>query len=82
MAEGGDINDVIASFKKFNLVGLAKGKDPNKMTNQAWGKMVQDCIGKDTTTKQRMDSSVWPYVSDKATKYVTVSMGDKKTVYQ
>jgi hypothetical protein len=40
------------------------------MTNQAWGKCVQDCIGKDTTTKQRMDASVWPYVADKATKYV------------
>ncbi|CAG2221548.1 unnamed protein product [Mytilus edulis] len=77
MAEGGDINDVIASFKKFNLVGLAKGKDPNKMTNQAWGKMVQDCIGKDTTTKQRMDSSVWPYVSDKATKTLDLTNAAK-----
>lgn len=68
MATGGDVDDLIAQFKKWNSV--SKPKDPNKMTNQAWGKCVQDCIGKDTTTKQRMDASVWPYVADKATKYV------------
>ena len=68
MTTGGDVDDLIAQFKKWNSV--SKPKDPNKMTNQAWGKCVQDCIGKDTTTKQRMDASVWPYVADKATKYV------------
>jgi hypothetical protein len=50
MATGGDVDDLIAQFKKWNSV--SKPKDPNKMTNQAWGKCVQDCIGKDTTTKQ------------------------------
>jgi hypothetical protein len=33
MATGGDVDDLIAQFKKWNSV--SKPKDPNKMTNQA-----------------------------------------------
>lgn len=76
MATGGDVDELIVQFKKWNSV--SKPKDPNKMTNQAWGKCVQDCIGKDTTTKQRMDSSVWPYVADKASK--TLDLTNKAKV--
>merc|ERR1712049_97851 len=79
MAGGGDdIDELIAKFREFNMVGLADQTKKNKMTNKAWGKMVEDCIGKDSTTKQRMDSSVWPYVADKATK--TLDLTNKAKV--
>ncbi|CAC5402337.1 unnamed protein product [Mytilus coruscus] len=67
MASGGEIDDVCEVFRNFNILN-SKDKPPNKMTSKAWGKMVQDCIGKDTTIRQRMDSSVFPYVQDKTTK--------------
>ncbi|XP_071132415.1 tubulin polymerization-promoting protein family member 3-like isoform X2 [Mytilus galloprovincialis] len=77
MASGSEIDDVCEVFRNFNILN-SKDKPPNKMTSKAWGKMVQDCLGKDTTIRQRMDSSVFPYVQDKTTK--TLDLTDKAKV--
>lgn len=64
-----DVNEVCKAMEKFCAVS---GKAGTQMNSKAFGKMVADCIDKKTDVKNRMDSSVFPTVCDKKTKYVII----------